>query len=134
VFPVLHEGLRSTRGAAVSVAEVSAARTNLHFAGVGNVSGVIAPPDHQPARRTVCHNGTLGVQFRRAQTFPYPLAPRSLFIGFSDGLASHWEVSEYPGLVNRHPAVIAGVLYRDHRRKRDDVTVLVARVDGVKKA
>lgn len=132
-FPPLHDGLRSTRGAAVSVAEINAARTSLAFAGIGNVSGMVVPVDGSPAKRTVCHNGTLGAQFRRAQAFSYPLMPRSLFIGFSDGLASHWELSEYPGLINRHPAVIAGVLYRDHRRKRDDVTVLVARVEEVNK-
>jgi hypothetical protein len=27
----------------------------------------------------------------------------------------------------RHPSLIAGVLYRDFSRRRDDVTVLVAR-------
>jgi hypothetical protein len=45
----------------------------------------------------------------------------------SDGLATQWQLSSYPGLVNKHPALIAGILYRDFRRERDDVTVLVAR-------
>ena len=33
----------------------------------------------------------------------------------------------YPGLAQRPPALIAGVLYRDFSRRRDDVTVVVAR-------
>jgi hypothetical protein len=45
----------------------------------------------------------------------------------SDGLASHWRLEKYAGLTERHPALIAGVLYRDHKRPRDDVTVLAAR-------
>ena len=34
----------------------------------------------------------------------------------------------YPSLIHHHPALIAGVLYRDFNRGRDDVTVLVYRV------
>jgi hypothetical protein len=35
-------------------------------------------------------------------------------------------VDRYPGLLARTPSLIAGVLYRDFNRARDDVTVLVA--------
>ncbi|SAK57010.1 hypothetical protein AWB76_02388 [Caballeronia temeraria] len=45
----------------------------------------------------------------------------------SDGLNTRWELSRYPGLSMRHPSLIAAVLYRDHARGDDDVTVLVAR-------
>ena len=45
----------------------------------------------------------------------------------SDGISASWRFDKYPGLPSRHPAVIAGDLYRDYNRGRDDVTVLVAR-------
>jgi hypothetical protein len=45
----------------------------------------------------------------------------------SDGLATHWNLDQYPGLSGRHPSLIAGVLYRDFTRGRDDVTVVVAK-------
>ena len=45
----------------------------------------------------------------------------------SDGLGTHWDLASYPGLRTRHPSVIAGVLYRDFSRRRDDVTVVVAK-------
>ncbi len=38
----------------------------------------------------------------------------------SDGLTANWQVERYPGLMQHHPALIAGVLYRDCRRGRDD--------------
>jgi hypothetical protein len=44
----------------------------------------------------------------------------------SDGIGSHWSLSGYPGLATRQPAVIAGVVARDHRRGTDDATVVVA--------
>jgi hypothetical protein len=45
----------------------------------------------------------------------------------SDGLSSHWRLDRYPGLETHHPSVIAGVLYREFKRGRDDVTMVVAR-------
>lgn len=45
----------------------------------------------------------------------------------SDGVATHWALQDYPGLAQKHPALIAGVLFRDFQRPRDDSTVLVAK-------
>jgi hypothetical protein len=44
----------------------------------------------------------------------------------SDGLKSQWSVDPADA-VNRDPSVIAGIIYRDNRRDRDDATVLVLR-------
>ena len=44
----------------------------------------------------------------------------------SDGLSSRWSLASYQDLGTHHPAVIAGVLYRDRSRQRDDATVIVA--------
>ena len=49
----------------------------------------------------------------------------------SDGLMTRWNLQAYPGLLQRHPSLIAGVLYRDFVRGRDDVTVLTAKCPGV---
>jgi hypothetical protein len=45
----------------------------------------------------------------------------------SDGLGTHWDLDAYPGLRRRRAATIAGILYRDFTRRRDDVTVVVAK-------
>jgi hypothetical protein len=45
----------------------------------------------------------------------------------SDGITTHWRLDAYPGLEQRHPSLIAGVLYRDFTRGRDDTTVVVAK-------
>ena len=45
----------------------------------------------------------------------------------SDGLGTQWRLDRYPTLSQKHPSLIAGVLYRDFYRERDDVTVLVAK-------
>ena len=45
----------------------------------------------------------------------------------SDGLKTRWHLDDYPGLAQRHPALIAGMLFRDHRRPHDDCSVVVAK-------
>jgi anti-sigma regulatory factor (Ser/Thr protein kinase) len=121
----LHAALRATRGAAVSIAAIDLDQEVVLFAGLGNVSGAIVSGD---ARRSlVSHNGTAGHAARKMQEFTYPLPKGSTLVLHSDGLGTHWDPKSYPGLWVRQPAVIAGTLYRDFTRRRDDVTVVVAR-------
>jgi hypothetical protein len=77
------------------------------------------------------HNGTVGVLVRKMHAFEYMLPVGGVLIMHSDGLQSRWSLASYPGLQSRHPAVIAAVLARDFDRQRDDLTVLVARVEGI---
>ena len=119
----MHLALRPTRGAAVAVADVGKGR--VVFAGIGNVAGVLIT--NAGERRMVSHNGTVGHVAKRVQEFTYPFEGAPLAVLCSDGLGTSWTLDRYPGLSQRHPTLIAGVLYRDFNRGRDDVTVLVAR-------
>ena len=51
--------------------------------------------------------GIVGGQYRKAQAFDYAQVNGNLLILYSDGLQSRWNLQDYPGLVHRHPAVIA---------------------------
>jgi serine/threonine protein phosphatase PrpC len=64
------------------------------------------------------------------QEFSLPWNDDSTLIMYSDGLTSRWDLDQYPGLINKHPSLVAGLLYRDFNRERDDVTVLVAKSSG----
>jgi anti-sigma regulatory factor (Ser/Thr protein kinase) len=119
----VHDALRPTRGAAVSVARVHPGR--VEFAGVGNVGGTVSAAG--AGRKMISHNGTLGHVAKRFQAFDYPVAGPPVVVLYSDGLGSSWMFDKYPGLTARDPALIAGVLYRDFNRGRDDVTVLAFR-------
>ncbi|MDE1162298.1 MAG: SpoIIE family protein phosphatase [Acidobacteriaceae bacterium] len=120
-----HDALKKTRGAAMSIARVDHDRLTLAYAGVGNISGILVSGTQ--SRSTVSQNGTLGAVLPRSvQEYNYPVDRNTLLIMYSDGLNTKLSLSSYPGLQNRHPALIAAVLYRDFSRKRDDATVLVA--------
>lgn len=120
-----HAALRATRGAAVAVARVDTLSEELQFAGVGNIAAIVF--DGEDRRQMVSHNGIVGSNIRKIQEFAAPWNADSMLIMHSDGLATRWDLGQYPGLRWRHPSLIAAVLYRDFSRERDDVTVLVVR-------
>lgn len=122
----LHQVLRATRGAALAIAELDLDNGKVNYAGLGNIVGTLVSP--VGVRRMISYNGTVGVQLRKVQAMSYPLAPETLLVMHSDGLVTHWDLHAYPGLVNRHPFLAAGILFRDFNRNTDDVIVLVARI------
>ena len=126
VIEHVHGALRATRGAAVAVLEVDGNRGVARYCGVGNVAGVVL---HAAGTRhsMVSQNGTAGHTVGRIHEFSYPMPSDSIIILASDGLGTHWDLAAYPGLRNRDASIIAGVLYRDFSRRRDDVTVVVAK-------
>jgi hypothetical protein len=73
------------------------------------------------------HNGTLGMSTERVQEFTCPWDNDSVLVMHSDGLATRWDLKQYPGIWSKAPSMIAAVLHRDFGRQRDDVTVLVAK-------
>lgn len=119
----MHAALRPTRGAAVAVAAIDVEHSVLRYTGSGNISAQIVLGDK--ARSLVSMNGTAGHSMGTPQEFSYPFETGSLLVMHSDGLGTRWSLADYPGLVMRHPALIAGVLFRDFSRRRDDATVLV---------
>lgn len=121
----LHKALRGTRGAAVAVARIDAAGGSVRYAGIGNIAGAVVT--NSKTQFMVSHSGTAGHAAMRFQEFEYELPPGGVVIMHSDGLSTNWDFRAYPGLLRRHPSVIAGVLYRDANRGRDDVCVVVVR-------
>ncbi len=120
----LHDALAGGRGAAAACARFNATDSKVSYSGIGNISASIVSTSR--SRGMVSHNGILGVQLLRKQQFEYDYVPGDRIVMHSDGMSARWSLGAYPGLFARHAAVIAGVLYRDHARARDDVTVLVS--------
>jgi anti-sigma regulatory factor (Ser/Thr protein kinase) len=115
--------LRATRGAAGAVATFDSRSRTIRFAGIGNISALVF--DSGQARHMTSLPGILGHEIRNVREFTYEWPDQSLALLYSDGIATHWSIGSYPGLVSRDPALIAGVIYRDWNRGRDDATVVV---------
>jgi anti-sigma regulatory factor (Ser/Thr protein kinase) len=120
-----HTALKSTRGAVMAVIAIDTLAGVAFFAGVGNIAGVIFganKPQH-----LVSIDGTVGYNVRAFRQHEYAWGPDSTLVMNTDGFGSRWNLSKLPGLLRRHPALIAAVLHRDFSRDIDDSTVVVAR-------
>jgi hypothetical protein len=92
---------------------------------VGNIASCVI---HGSTRRAmVSHNGIVGHNVHKSQSFSYPWPRGSLLVAHTDGIETQWDFVGFPGLLDCHPAVIAAMLFREHARGRDDAGVVVVR-------
>lgn len=119
----LDRALRGSRGAAISVAVLGDADRVARFCGVGNVDARVVTAD--ATQYFLPQPGIVGhtMPTLRSSVITWPTGGRMVM--HSDGVSARWRMDAYPGLATAHPALVAGVLYRDFSRDLDDATVLV---------
>jgi len=122
---LVDQALIKTRGAAGAIVELCPSKGYVTAAGVGNISMRLL--NNGNSKSFGCDNGTLGTCVPRIREFTQPWTHGSILVMHSDGVKTHWSIDDYPGFARRHPGLVAGLLYRDFRRERDDVTVVAAR-------
>jgi anti-sigma regulatory factor (Ser/Thr protein kinase) len=122
---LVDQALTKTRGAAGAIVELCPEKGQVTAAGVGNISMRVL--NNGESKSFGCDNGTLGTGVPKIREFTQPWMQGSVLVMHSDGVKTHWTLDDYPGLGRRHPGLVAGLLYRDFRRERDDVTVIVVR-------
>jgi anti-sigma regulatory factor (Ser/Thr protein kinase) len=125
LMQILHEALRPTRGAAVTLLEVDWDAGRITSVGVGNVAAAMI--NGGETKRIATDNGIVGHVMSRPRELTHTCQPGTVLVLHSDGLTASWQADRYPGLMQHHPALIAGVLYRDCTRGRDDSLVVVIR-------
>ncbi|MCO4879633.1 ATP-binding protein [Paraburkholderia caribensis] len=148
LMELAHGALRPTRGAAVAMARLDLARSQLVFTGTGNIAASIfntgkpalvgggaslgsstAAEAARNAWQLTSRNGIVGHTMRDSQEFEVAWTRDALLILHSDGIGTRWDLAAYPGLHLQPAVMIAAVLYRDFSRRRDDATVVVVKAD-----
>jgi anti-sigma regulatory factor (Ser/Thr protein kinase) len=124
VLRVIHPAMRSSRGATASVFTVDTRARCVTYCGIGNIGAAVVTADR--AHKLLSLNGTVGREPVQFKQFEAEWGPKAVLVAHSDGLTTHWRLDE-PGLLAKDPTLIAAVLFRDHARELDDVTVVVAR-------
>jgi anti-sigma regulatory factor (Ser/Thr protein kinase) len=123
-----HQALNATRGAAVARALVDGSG-RVDYAGVGNIAGSLVSVEG--SRGLASQNGTIGaVMGRHLASQQYDWPGRGILLMHSDGIMGRWSLDPYPGLLVRHPALIAAIIFRDFHRGRDDATIVVVARTG----
>ena len=125
IMKSLHEALRPTRGAAATLMEIDWDAGRATSVAVGNVQAALV--NGAEIKRIAADNGIVGHVISRPRELVHECQPGTALIVHSDGLTANWHLERYPGLMQHHPALIAGVLYRDCKRGRDDALIVVIR-------
>ncbi|MFF9144889.1 ATP-binding SpoIIE family protein phosphatase [Streptomyces sp. NPDC055051] len=128
VLRALHDELRGTRGAAVSVARADYARGTVEHCGVGNISACVVSGDKRHALLSV--PGIVGHQMPTLRTYKVPLDRSGVLVLHSDGLSDRWSPASFPGLFGRRPALIAAQILGQAGVRRDDAGIVVVRAAG----
>lgn len=125
IMLTLHEALRPTRGAAATLLEIDWDAGRATSVAVGNVQAALV--NGSEIKRIAADNGIVGHVIPRPRELVHECGPDTVLIVHSDGLTANWHIERYPGLIQHHPSLVAGVLYRDCKRGRDDSLVVVVR-------
>jgi anti-sigma regulatory factor (Ser/Thr protein kinase) len=125
VLEHLHRALGHTRGAVVTVVEIEPDREVLRFAGVGNVAGAVITGGQR--KGLLPHPGIIGHARPLSREVELPCPASATVVMHTDGVVDRWSLTDWPGLADRTPLVIAATLLREAGVRRDDAGVLVAR-------
>jgi serine/threonine protein phosphatase PrpC len=125
-----HEALRSTRGAAITIAAIDEAGSEMTWVGVGNVQAALlqARPAARGAREWVpLRGGVVGYLLPSLRTATVRLERDDVLVLATDGVRPVF--GDWPG-PGEPPQDVAARILDEQGRGTDDALVLVARYRG----
>jgi phosphoserine phosphatase RsbX len=122
-----HEGLRKTRGVAMSLASFDARDGSMTWTGVGNVDGVLLRPS-KPARAILLRGGVVGYKLPALHVETIAVSRGGLLIMVTDGIRGGF--TEHLSIAGAPMEIAESILLRFAKRS-DDAHVVVARYWGL---
>jgi anti-sigma regulatory factor (Ser/Thr protein kinase) len=123
----IHNAIKKTRGAVISIVGYDHARKIWSCAGVGNIAvrmyGPVNFKNHMSYNGIVGHNipGTMNDQEYQAEEFNQVML-------CSDGIKTRIDMARYPMMYKYDLTILAAAIYKDHARRNDDMSVVIAKV------
>jgi anti-sigma regulatory factor (Ser/Thr protein kinase) len=116
---------RATRGVVMALARFDWGQGRLAFASVGNIEARVFP--HTEAFRFAIRRGVIGLNAPNALVTEHPWPPDYMLVLHSDGLRTHWNWKDFPGLAKQPAPALAQEFLRVLAKEEDDATVIVVR-------
>lgn len=122
-----HASLRGTRGAAISVAVLDAARGSMSWIGIGNVCGVLVRADTGRVEQLLVRAGVVGHKLPELRSSRIPVARGDLLVLATDGVRR-----EFTEMLraSTDPRLLAERLLDKYASRNDDALVLAFRCGG----
>jgi anti-sigma regulatory factor (Ser/Thr protein kinase) len=121
----LHDRLRDTVGAAVSLCWIDLASGAVRYAAVGNtVFRIHGATSH----RLAATPGTVGGQVKSPRVETAQLNPGDVLILHTDGISDRTDFEDYPQLRYQGAETVADRILSQYGKRHDDATVVVCRL------
>ncbi len=120
----LHSHLTGTRGAVVALCRLNLISGVVHYFGVGNITTRIY--GSEPVS-FIPRDGIVGYSITTPKEHQVTIYPGDILILSSDGLRQHFDLAQYPGLLNGTARKIATNLIDNLDKGDDDVSCIVLR-------
>ncbi len=128
-----HDALKGTRGAAISLAFVSAVMSELTWVGVGNVEGRLLsgdPSATRPKGSLALERGVPGHELPSLRTATLAVRPGDVLVLATDGIEAAF--ADTPD-ISGSPRAISERIVAAHRKRSDDALVVTLRYLGLRR-
>ena len=119
--------LKDTRGAVAIACEFNLIERTLNIRGVGDMHAHIMESDEM--QKLSFAPGVLGKEHKLSAPFTLKFGKRCLLITCSDGIRRNWDVSNFTGLFQHHPQLVAYTLGNIMGRISDDQSLCIVRTN-----
>lgn len=119
---------RATRGVVMALAQFDLRQRTVTIGSVGNIEvRLVGSPEKFSL---FVRRGIVGLNAPNPVPRAHPWTPETTLIMHSDGLRTHWDWKEFPGLEKESPSAVARQLLTKLGKTDDDATVIVVRSAG----
>lgn len=124
VIQRLHQHLKGTRGAAVSLCAIDTLAGRIDYVGIGNTALRLFG---KKETRFVSQDGVLGQNMRTPRQQTARLEPGDLVVLYTDGVSDRFTSQDYPGVSHHAPEVVARNIVQRFGKDHDDATCIAVR-------
>lgn len=126
IIRFIHEPVKKTRGLVATVAVADHQLKKWRICGIGNISTRLY--QGLTSKSYISYNGIIGLQLPvTLKNHVSELDQHQCLIMCSDGIRTRWDLAQYPSILRHDPIMLAAVIYKEHSRKTDDMSILIAR-------
>jgi anti-sigma regulatory factor (Ser/Thr protein kinase)/serine/threonine protein phosphatase PrpC len=125
IFRGVQRACRATRGVVMALVRFDMAQQKFTVASVGNIEvRLFNSPEHFGL---IVRRGVIGLNAPTPVLLEHAWEPNCILVIHSDGLRTHWNMTDFPELASAPPEAIAQRLLQALGKMEDDATVVVAR-------
>lgn len=123
----IHSDIKKTRGAVINIVGYDFNAKTWISAGIGNIAVRFMGP--ATFKNHMSYNGIVGHNIPNTMNDQqYPAGQYNQVMLCSDGIKTRIDMVKYPQISKYDQTILAAAIYKDHARRNDDMSVVLAKI------